>query len=67
MEIPPQQILVAFSHQGNSSGRRIPTSEDTKPGCFWGFPKEYIIWIHKLAGIEVEEEKEPVKKKGKKN
>jgi hypothetical protein len=58
LDIPPQQILVAFSHQGNSSGRRIPTTEDTKPGCFWGFPKEYLIWIHKLAGIEVEEEKE---------
>ena len=58
LDIPPQQILVAFSHQGNSSGRRIPVSEDTKPGCFWGFPKEYLIWIHKLAGIEVEEEKE---------
>jgi hypothetical protein len=58
MDIPPQQILVAFSHQGNSSGRRIPSSEENKPGCFWGFPKEYLIWIHKLAGIEVEEEKE---------
>lgn len=57
MDLPPQQILVAFSHQGNSSGRRIPTTEETKPGCFWGFPKEYTIWIHKLAGIEVEEEK----------
>ena len=58
LEIPPQQILVAFSHQGNSSGRRIPVPDDMKPGCFWGFPKEYLIWIHKLAGIEVEEEKE---------
>jgi len=58
LDIPPQQILVAFSHQGNSSGRRIPSTEEVKPGCFWGFPKEYTIWIHKLAGIEVEEEKE---------
>jgi hypothetical protein len=63
MEIPPQQILVAFSHQGNSSGRRIPAPEDMKPGCFWQFPKEYLIWIHKLAGIEVEEEKETRKSK----
>jgi hypothetical protein len=62
LDIPPQQILVAFSHQGNSSGRRIPTPEDMKPGCFWGFPKEYLIWVHKLAGIEVEEEKESKKK-----
>ena len=58
LDIPPQQILVAFSHQGNSSGRRIPGADDVKPGCFWGFPKEYLIWIHKLAGIEVEEEVE---------
>lgn len=58
LEIPPQQILVAFSHQGNSSGRRIPIPKDMKPGCFWGFPKEYLVWIHKLAGIEVEEETE---------
>lgn len=56
LDMPPQQILVAFSHQGNSSGRRIPTPDDRKPGCFWGFPKEYLIWIHKLAGVEVEEE-----------
>ena len=56
LDMPPQQILVAFSHQGNTSGRRIPVAADTKPGCFWGFPKEYLVWIHKLAGIEVEEE-----------
>ena len=56
LDIPPQQILVAFSHQGNASGRRIPSGPDTKPGCFFGFPKEYLVWIHKLAGIEVEEE-----------
>jgi hypothetical protein len=65
LDIPPQQILVAFSHQGNSSGRRIPATEDVKPGCFWGFPKEYTIWIHKLAGVEVEEEEEPRKIKNK--
>lgn len=59
LDIPPQQILVAFSHQGNSSGRRIPVPEDMKPGCFWNFPKEYLVWIHKMAGIEVEEE--PIK------
>lgn len=63
LDIPPQQILVAFSHQGNSSGRRIPSTDEVKPGCFWGFPKEYTIWIHKLAGIEVEEEKETRKRK----
>ena len=56
LDIPPQQILVAFSHQGNSSGRRIPVAADMKPGCFWNFPKEYLVWIHKMAGVEVEEE-----------
>jgi hypothetical protein len=56
IEIPPQQIIVAFSHGANKSGRRIPPS-DTPPGCFWGFPKEYLIFIHKLAGIDVEEDK----------
>ena len=56
IEIPPQQIIVAFSHGANKSGRRIPPS-DTPPGCFWGFPKEYLIFIHKLVGIDVEEDK----------
>ncbi len=69
IEMPPQQIIVAFTHGANRSGRRIPPS-DTPPGCFWGFPKEYLIFIHKLAGIEVEvadspnkEHKESNKKK----
>jgi hypothetical protein len=56
LEIPPQQIIVAFSHKKNISGRRIP-AETAKPGCFWGFPKEFLIYIHKLAGVEVEEDK----------
>ncbi len=56
LEMPPQQVIVAFSHKKNTSGRRIP-ADDAKPGCFWGFPKEFLIYIHKLAGIEVEEEK----------
>lgn len=56
LELPPQQIIVAFSHKKNTSGRRIP-ADDAKPGCFWGFPKEYLVYIHKLAGVEVEEEK----------
>ena len=57
IEIPPQQIIVAFSHGANKSGRRIPPSENP-PGCFWGFPKEYLIFIHKLAGVDVEIEGE---------
>ncbi len=54
LELPPQQIIVAFSHKQNTSGRRIP-ADDAKPGCFWGFPKEYLLYIHKLVGVEVEE------------
>lgn len=57
LELPPQQIIVAFSHKKNTSGRRIP-ADDAKPGCFWGFPKEYLLYIHKLAGVEVEEERD---------
>jgi hypothetical protein len=51
LEIPPQQIIVAFSHGKNLSGRRIPSNDDVKPGCFWGFPNEYIKFVHKLAGV----------------
>jgi hypothetical protein len=54
-EIPPQQIIVALSHNGNSSGRRIP-GNDSKPGCFWGWPKELIIFLHGLVGVKVEED-----------
>lgn len=55
IEIPPQQIIVAFSHGGNKSSRRIPPTEN-KPACFWGFPKEYLVFIHGLIGIQVEED-----------
>jgi hypothetical protein len=55
IEIPPQQIIVAFSHGDNQSSRRIPPS-DTKPACFWGFPKEYLIFIHKLVDVEIEDD-----------
>jgi hypothetical protein len=53
LEIPPQQIIVAFSHNKNTSSRRIPSAEDVTPSCFWGFVKEYLVFIHKLAGINV--------------
>jgi len=55
IEIPPQQIIVAFSHGNNQSSRRIPPS-DQPPSCFWGFPKEYLIFIHGLIGIQIEED-----------
>lgn len=38
IEIPPQQIIVAFSHGSNQSSRRIPPS-NIAPSCFWGFQK----------------------------
>jgi hypothetical protein len=57
LELPPQQCIVAFSHGKNVSSRRIPTGDDLKPGCFWGFPKEYLMFVHGLAGITVVEDK----------
>ena len=52
LELPPQQCIVAFSHGKNMSSRKIP---DGPPSCFWGFPKEYLTFIHGLAGISVED------------
>ena len=52
IEIPPQQIIVAFSHGANQSSRRIPPT-DQKPSCFWHFPQEYLVFIHGLVGVEV--------------
>ena len=54
LEIPPQQMIVAMSHGKNASGRRIPPSGE--PSCFWGFPKEFLVFLHKLAGVEVAED-----------
>jgi len=51
LELPPQQCIVAFSHGKNMSSRKIP---DGEPSCFWGFPQEYLTFIHGLAGITVE-------------
>ena len=56
LEIPPQQAIVAFSHGANTSSRRIPSGAEVKPGCFWGFPKEFLVFIHGLAGVKVVEE-----------
>jgi cellulose synthase/poly-beta-1,6-N-acetylglucosamine synthase-like glycosyltransferase len=53
LEIPPQQIIVAFSHGKNASSRRVPSDADVKPGCFWGFPKEFLVFVHGLAGVKV--------------
>jgi hypothetical protein len=51
VEIPPQQIIIAFTHGKNQSSRVVPGSE---PSCFWGFSDEYLKFIHRLAGIQVE-------------
>jgi hypothetical protein len=61
IEMPPQQIIVAFSHGNNQSSRRIPPTEQ-KPACFWGFPKEYLIFVHGLVGVQVEEDKKSPKR-----
>ena len=54
LELPPQQMIVAMSHGKNTSGRRIPPSGQA-PSCFWGFPKEFLVFLHKLAGVDVAE------------
>lgn len=53
LEIPPQQVLVALSHGKNTSSRKLAGRAQT--GCFWGWAPEMIIWLHKLAGVEVED------------
>jgi glycosyltransferase involved in cell wall biosynthesis len=53
VEMMPQQIIVSFCHGSNSSSRRIPPS-DVKPACFWGFPPEFLKFVHGLAGVELE-------------
>jgi cellulose synthase/poly-beta-1,6-N-acetylglucosamine synthase-like glycosyltransferase len=52
LELPPQQIIVAFSHGANQSSRRLPPS-DQPPSCFWGFPKEYLVFVHGLVGVDI--------------
>jgi hypothetical protein len=53
LELQPQQLIVAMSHGKNASSRRIPPTG--KPSCFWGFPKEFLVFLHKLAGVDIEE------------
>jgi hypothetical protein len=54
LELQPQQAIVAMSHSKNASSRRIPPGPSGKPSCFWGFPKEYLIFLHGLAGVELD-------------
>ena len=51
----PIKIIVAFTHDNNQSSRRIPPSE-TPPACFWGFPKEYLVFIHGLVDVQIEDD-----------
>ena len=60
LEMPPQQIIVAFNHDQSQTRRRIP--KEAPVGCFWGFPKEYLQFIHRLVGVEIEEDKSDSKK-----
>jgi hypothetical protein len=53
IEIPPQQIVVALNHGTNTSGRVIAGRAQT--GCFWGWEKELIVWLHGLVGVQVED------------
>jgi hypothetical protein len=53
VEIPPQQIIVALSHGKNLSSRKMP---QTTPGCFWGFSRPLLEFLHGLIGIKIEDE-----------
>lgn len=61
IEMPPQQLIVAMSHGGNISSRRMPA--DAKPSCFWGFGPDMLKFLHGLAGMQVEFEGKAPKKK----
>jgi hypothetical protein len=52
LEIPPQQILVALNHGKNTSNRVI--AGRAQSGCFWGWDKQFITWLHGLVGVQVE-------------
>jgi hypothetical protein len=54
VEMPPQQIVVALTHGNNLSSRTMPNAGN---GCFWGFSKPLLEFLHGLVGIKVEEEK----------
>ena len=54
VEMPPQQIIVAMNHNSNSSSRRgLPNAGN---GCFWGFERPLLEFLHSLVGIKVEAE-----------
>lgn len=63
LELQPQQIIVAMSHNKNVSSRRIPPGPSGQPSCFWGFPKEFLVFLHGLVGVAIEEDKSKPKSK----
>jgi hypothetical protein len=58
-------VLVALSHGKNTSSRKLAGRAQT--GCFWGWAPEMIIWLHKLAGVEVEDTSKAEKAEKKKS
>lgn len=50
LELPPQQIIVAMTHNKNTSGRK---GIEGTPSCYWGFPKEFLQFLHKLVDVEI--------------
>lgn len=50
LELPPQQIIVAMRHTANVSSRKVPPN---KPSCFWGFPNEFLKFLHGLVDVEI--------------
>jgi hypothetical protein len=54
-EIYPQQVIVAFSHSENASSRKVPSQNSGgQIKCFWGFPAEYLRFVHGLVGVELQ-------------
>jgi len=53
VEMPPQQIIVAFSHGTNISSRKLPA--EAGQGCFWGFEPSFLKFIHGLVGVSVDD------------
>jgi hypothetical protein len=52
LEIPPQQIIVALSHDANLSSRKVPA--EAPVSCFWGFDRDLLVFLHGLAGVKIE-------------
>jgi hypothetical protein len=51
-----RDISSASGGNSSSKGRDISSTSSASGGngCFWGFPREFLAFIHGLAGIQVE-------------